>query len=75
LYSLVRGETDAHLQVVRLAAVASSFLPLSILAQEKKIKRSDLPPAVEETVAAQSLGRDDSRLFRRKGERADFLRG
>jgi uncharacterized membrane protein YkoI len=44
------------LQVVRLAAVASSFLPLSVLAQEKKIKRSDLPPAVEKTVAAQSSG-------------------
>jgi hypothetical protein len=64
------------LQVVRLAAVASSFLPLSVLAQENKIKRSDLLPAVEKTVAAQgSGGRDDSRLFRRKGERADFLRG
>ena len=25
-------------------------------AQEKKIKRSDLPPAVEKTVAAQSAG-------------------
>jgi hypothetical protein len=44
------------LQVVRLAAVASSFLPLLVLAQEKKIKRSDLPPAVEKTVAAQSSG-------------------
>jgi hypothetical protein len=44
------------LQVVRLAAVASSFLPLSVLAQEKKIKRSDLPPAVERTVAAQKSG-------------------
>jgi hypothetical protein len=44
------------LQVVRLAAVASSFLPLSVLAQEKKIKRSDLPPAVEKTVVAQSSG-------------------
>jgi hypothetical protein len=44
------------LQVVGLAAVASSFLALSVLAQEKKIKRSDLPPAVEKTIAAQSSG-------------------
>jgi hypothetical protein len=28
----------------------------SASAQEKKIKRSDLPPAVEKTVAAQSQG-------------------
>jgi hypothetical protein len=27
-----------------------------VVAQEKKIKRSDLPPAVEKTVAAQSVG-------------------
>jgi hypothetical protein len=44
------------LQVVGLAAGASLFLALSVLAEEKKIKRSDLPPAVEKTVAAQSLG-------------------
>jgi hypothetical protein len=31
------------------------FVP-SAAAQEKKIKRSDLPPAVEKTVAAQSVG-------------------
>jgi len=28
----------------------------SAVAQEKEIKRSDLPPAVEKTVAAQSAG-------------------
>jgi len=42
--------------VVGLAAAASLFLALSALAQEKKIRRSDLPPAVEKTVAAQSSG-------------------
>ena len=32
------------------------FLAATIAAQEKKIKRSDLPPAVEKTMAAQSEG-------------------
>jgi hypothetical protein len=44
------------LQAVGLAAATSLFFVLSVLAAEKKIKRSDLPPAVEKTVAAQSLG-------------------
>lgn len=41
-----------------LAAVAASALLLAgtASAQEKKIKRSELPPAVEKTVAAQSTG-------------------
>jgi hypothetical protein len=41
-----------------LAIFAASALLFagSALAQEKKIKRSDLPPAVEKTVAAQSAG-------------------
>lgn len=43
-------------RVVGLAVVASLFLTLPALTQEKKIKRSDLPPAVEKTVAAQSQG-------------------
>ncbi len=39
-------------------AIAASGLLLAGIAsaQEKKIKRSDLPPAVEKTVAAQSAG-------------------
>ncbi len=44
------------LQAVGLAAATSLFFVLSVLAAEKKIKRSDLPPAVEKTVAAQSFG-------------------
>ena len=44
------------LQAVGLAAATSLFFVLSVLAAEKKIKRSDLPPAVEKTVAARSLG-------------------
>ena len=41
-----------------LVALAASCLLLvgTASAQEKKIKRSDLPPAVEKTVAAQSQG-------------------
>lgn len=41
-----------------LVAVVAGVLLLagSASAQEKKIKRSDLPPAVEKTVAAQSTG-------------------
>jgi len=41
-----------------LVAFAADFLLLagSASAQEKKIQRSDLPPAVEKTVAAQSVG-------------------
>ena len=43
------------LQMVGLAAATSLFFALSVLAAEKKIKRSDLPPAVEKTVAAQGV--------------------
>jgi len=43
-------------QVVGLAAIACLFLAFSAIAQERKIKRSDLPTAVEKTVAAQSSG-------------------
>ena len=41
-----------------LVAIAASGLLLvgAASAQEKKIKRSDLPPAVEKTVAMQSAG-------------------
>jgi uncharacterized membrane protein YkoI len=41
-----------------LVALAASGLLFACIAsaQEKKIKRSDLPPAVEKTVAAQSAG-------------------
>jgi hypothetical protein len=36
--------------------IAGLLLTGSSLAQEKKIKRADLPPAVEKTVAAESAG-------------------
>ena len=46
------------MKVTLFVAFAASGLLLagSASAQEKKIKRSDLPPAVEKTVAAQSQG-------------------
>ena len=44
------------LQIVGLAAATSLFFALSVLAAEKKIKRSDLPSAVEKTIAAQGVG-------------------
>lgn len=37
-------------------AVAGLFLAATASAQEKKLKRSELPPAVEKTVAANSAG-------------------
>ena len=44
---------------IRRAGIVSAVAVLtatSAVAQEKKIRRSDLPPAVEKTVAAQSAG-------------------
>jgi uncharacterized membrane protein YkoI len=43
-------------RVVALVAVPTLLLSATLFAQEKKIKRSDLPPAVEKTVAAESKG-------------------
>jgi len=44
------------LRVVALGAVSTLLLSAAMVGQEKKINRSDLPPAVEKTVAAQSKG-------------------
>lgn len=43
-------------RVIGGALVASTLVSLPAMTQEKKIKRSDLPAAVEKVVAAQSLG-------------------
>jgi uncharacterized membrane protein YkoI len=43
-------------RVVGVAVVAGLLLSVPAWTQEKKIRRSDLPPAVEKTVAAQSRG-------------------
>lgn len=42
--------------LVRLMLVSVALIPASCLGQEKKINRSDLPAAVEDTVAAESRG-------------------
>ena len=44
------------LRVVGLASIASLFLAVPALPQEKKIKRSELPVAVEKAVAVLSQG-------------------
>jgi hypothetical protein len=44
------------LRITTAALVASLFLSLLALPQEKQIKRTDLPAAVEKTVAEQSKG-------------------
>ena len=41
---------------VRLVLLSVALLPVISWGQEKKIQRSDLPPAVEDTVAAESRG-------------------
>jgi hypothetical protein len=43
-------------ELMKFALVATLALSTIALAQEKKIQRTDLPPAVEKTVAAQSEG-------------------
>jgi hypothetical protein len=51
-----RGITMKLNHTMTIAVVASLFAAGTTLAQEKKIKRGDLPPAVEKTVASQSQG-------------------
>jgi hypothetical protein len=41
---------------ITIILITGFLFVASAAAQEKKIKRSDLPPAVEKTVAAQSVG-------------------
>jgi hypothetical protein len=57
--NLRKGETPMNIQrkisIFIIAGLAAAGMA-SAQGQEKKIKRSDLPPAVEKTVAAQSAG-------------------
>jgi len=46
----------SHLLALTIVAATLCALPLRAEEHEKKIKRTDLPPAVEKTVAAQSQG-------------------
>ena len=50
----------------RIAVIASPVPPATIVAQEKKIQRADLPPAVEKTVAAQTQGATIKGFSRKK---------
>jgi uncharacterized membrane protein YkoI len=43
-------------RISNLAVIAALSLATAVVAQEKKIQRADLPPAVEKTVAAQTQG-------------------
>jgi uncharacterized membrane protein YkoI len=45
-----------NIRMARIISAVAVLTATSAVAQEKKIKRSDLPPAVEKTVAAQSAG-------------------
>jgi hypothetical protein len=45
-----------NIRMVGIISAVAVLTATSAVAQEKKIKRSDLPPAVEKTVAAHSAG-------------------
>jgi hypothetical protein len=45
-----------NMRSTSIISVVAVLMAMPAVAQEKKIKRSDLPPAVEKTVAAQSAG-------------------
>jgi hypothetical protein len=45
-----------NIRSINIVSVVAVLMATSTVAQEKKIRRSDLPPAVERTVAAQSPG-------------------
>ena len=44
------------MRISSVAMIAAMSLATTVVAQEKKIQRADLPPAVEKTVAAQTQG-------------------
>jgi hypothetical protein len=48
--------SEEFMRIANFAVVAALSLAPIALAQEKKIERKDLPPAVEKTVVAQSQG-------------------
>jgi hypothetical protein len=54
--SFLKGRTMNISRAFALVALATLLIPAMAVAQEKKIKRSDLPAAVEKTVVAQSQG-------------------
>jgi hypothetical protein len=44
------------MRISSFAVIAAMSLATTVVAQERKIQRADLPPAVEKTVAAQTQG-------------------
>jgi hypothetical protein len=57
MYSRITGEFQMRIsRGCGLTAIACSILTSLALAQERTIKRSDLPAGVEKTVASQSSG-------------------
>ena len=53
---LIDGEIMEIRQITGVSLLTALLIAIASIAQERKIKRSDLPPAVEATVAAQSAG-------------------
>jgi len=53
---LLDGEVMKIQQITGVSLLTALLIATASIAQERKIKRSDLPPAVEATVAAQSAG-------------------
>jgi hypothetical protein len=53
---LIDGETMKIQQITGVTLLTALSIATASIAQERKIKRSELPPAVETTVAAQSAG-------------------
>jgi hypothetical protein len=45
-----------NIRSISIVGMVGALMATSAIAQEKKIRRSDLPPAVEKTVATQSSG-------------------
>jgi hypothetical protein len=45
-----------NIRSISIVGMVGALMATSAIAQEKKIRRSDLPPAVEKTVTAQSSG-------------------
>jgi hypothetical protein len=45
-----------NIRSINIIGMVGALMATSAIAQEKKIRRSDLPPAVEKTVATQSSG-------------------
>jgi hypothetical protein len=57
-YFLIDGEVMKITQVVNVSFLTALTIATSSIAQERKIKRSSLPSAVDKTLAAQQILKD-----------------